>query len=238
MVNMYKELAKYYDLIYSWKNYEKETAKIYEIIKNHKKSDGIKLLDVACGTGKHIDYLKENFSCTGIDLNEEMLEIAHRKMRNVSFKQADMINLSLNDSYDVITCLFSAIGYTKSYDNLEKTIINFSNHLKTGGIVIIEPFFSKSTYTVGLPSMTTYNGEDIKIARLNTTKLENNISVMEMHYLIVERDKDVKYFVDKHEVGLFDVDRFLEIMKTSGFKAEFLKDGLMKGRGLYIGVKS
>ena len=235
---MYKELAKYYDLIYSWKDYEKETLKINEIIKKYKNSDGNKLLDIACGTGKHIEYLQENFSCTGIDLNEEMIEIASDNMNDVSFKQADMINFSLNDSFDVITCLFSSIGYVKSYDNLEKTIMNFSNHLKTGGIVIIEPFFTKSTYTVGLPSMTTYDGEDIKIARLNTTKLENDISVMEMHYLIVERDKDVKYFVDRHEVGLFDVDRFLEIMKTSGFKAEFLKDGLMRGRGLYIGIKS
>lgn len=235
---MYKELAKYYDLIYSWKDYEKETLKINEIIKKYKNSDGNKLLDVACGTGKHIEYLQENFSCTGIDLNEEMIEIASDNMNDVSFKQADMINFNLNDSFDVITSLFSSIGYVKSYDNLEKTIMNFSNHLKTGGIVIIEPFFTKSTYTVGLPSMTTYDGEDIKIARLNTTKLENDLSVMEMHYLIVERDKDVKYFVDRHEVGLFDVDRFLEIMKTSGFKAEFLKDGLMRGRGLYIGIKS
>ena len=31
---------------------------------------------------------------------------------------------------------------------------------------------------------------------------------------------------------------YIAIMKTSGFKAEFLKDGLMKGRGLYIGIKS
>jgi hypothetical protein len=85
--------------------------------------------------------------------------------------------------------------------------------------------------------MTTYEGEDIKIARLNTTKLEDNRSIMEMHYLIVERDKDVKYFVDRHEVGLFEIDTFLKIMKETGFKAEFLEDGLMKERGLYIGVK-
>ncbi|MHA2038176.1 MAG: class I SAM-dependent DNA methyltransferase [Promethearchaeota archaeon] len=235
---MYKELAKYYDLIYSWKNYEMESIKIKELIKKYKNSDGNKLLDVACGTGKHLEYFKEEFSCMGIDLNEEMLEIARRKMSNVSFKQADMMNFSMYDSFDVITCLFSAIGYVKSYDNLEKTIINFSNHLNKEGIVIVEPFFTKSGYTVGLPSMTTYDGEDIKIARLNTTKLENDISVMEMHYLIVERDKDVKYFVDRHEVGLFDTDKFLQIMKNSGFKAEFLKDGLMRGRGLYIGIKS
>jgi ubiquinone/menaquinone biosynthesis C-methylase UbiE len=235
---MYKELAKYYDLIYSWKNYKKEVNKIEKLIKEYKKSDGNKLLDVACGTGKHLEYFKENFSCTGIDLNEEMLRIAKNNISDVDFKSADLINFDLNDKFDVITCLFSSIGYVRTYEKLEKTIMNFKNHLKSGGVVIIEPWFTKSGYMVGLPSMTTYDGEDIKIARLNTTALDRDLSVMEMHYLIVEKNKDVKYFVDKHEVGLFETDKFLEIMNNAGFKAEFSKDGLMKGRGLYIGIKS
>ena len=234
---MYKELAKYYDLIYHWKDYEKEALRIKELIKKYQNSDAKKLLDVACGTGKHLEYFKENYSCTGIDLNEEMIDIAKVNINDVSFTQADMINFNLNDTYDVILCLFSSIGYVQTYENLKKTIGNFAHHLTSGGIVIIEPWFTKSTYKVGLPGMTTYEGEDIKIARLNTTKLEDNRSIMEMHYLIVERDKDVKYFVDRHEVGLFEMDTFLKIMKETGFKAEFLEDGLMKERGLYIGVK-
>lgn len=235
---MYKELAKYYDLIYSWKDYKKETNKINKLVKKYKKSDGNKLLDVACGTGKHLEYFVEKFSCTGIDLNEEMISVAKKNISDVDFKTADMVSFDLNDKFDIITCLFSSIGYVKTYDNLEKTITNFENHLKSSGVVIIEPWFTKSTYWVGLPSMTTYDGEDIKIARLNTTAIDKDLSVMEMHYLIVEKNKDVKYFVDKHELGLFETDKFLEMMKNAGFKAEFLKDGLMKGRGLYIGIKS
>ncbi len=234
---MYKELAKYYDLIYHWKDYEKEALRIKEIIKKYQNSNVNKLLDVACGTGKHLEYFKENYSCTGIDLNEEMIDIAKVNIGDVSFIQADMIDFKLNDTYDVILCLFSSIGYVQTYENLKNTIGNFAHHLTSGGLVIIEPWFTKSTYMVGLPGMTTYEGEDIKIARLNTTKLEDNRSIMEMHYLIVERDKDVKYFVDRHEVGLFEIDTFLKIMKETGFKAEFLEDGLMKERGLYIGVK-
>jgi dTDP-3-amino-3,6-dideoxy-alpha-D-glucopyranose N,N-dimethyltransferase len=86
--------------------------------------------------------------------------------------------------------------------------------------------------------MTTYDGDDTKIARLNTSKIENDLSVMDMHYLIVEKNNDVKYFVDKHELGLFDIDKTLELMKKTGLKAEFLKDGLIKDRGLCIGVKT
>lgn len=37
--------------------------------------------------------------------------------------------------------------------------------------------------------MTTFDGEDVKIARLRVSKIEGNISVMDMHYLIAEKNK-------------------------------------------------
>lgn len=234
---MYKEFADIYDLIYSFKDYKKEVKKIKKLIKKYKSTDGSELLDVACGTGEHLKYLKDSFICTGVDINEGILNVAKKKVKGVIFKQADMVNFDLNNKFDVIISLFSSIGYVKTYDNLEKTIVNFANHLKQGGVLIIEPWFTKSNYWVGHPGMTTYDGEDIKIARLNSSKIEDDLSVMDMHYLIVEKNKDVKYFVDKHELGLFDTDKTLELLKKAGLKVEFLKDGFMKERGLYIGVK-
>ena len=43
--------------------------------------------------------------------------------------------------------------------------------------------------------------------------------------------------MDIHELGLFEHDKTIEIMKKANFESEFLKDGLMKDRGLFIGVK-
>ncbi|MFW9949702.1 MAG: class I SAM-dependent DNA methyltransferase, partial [Candidatus Thorarchaeota archaeon] len=187
---MYKELAEYYDLIYHWKDYKVEASNIKEIIKKYKVSDGKYLLDVGCGTGMHIKYFKDDFSCTGIDINKEMVQVAKSKVSGVIFKQGDMINFNLKTSFDVIICLFSSIGYVKTYSNLERTIKNFANHLKKGGVLIVEPWFTKSTFWVGEPGMTTYDGKDVKIARLNTTKVEGDLSIMEMHYLIAKRNED------------------------------------------------
>ena len=103
---MYKKLAKYYDLIYSFKDYKAEVKRIKEIIEKYKKSSGNKLLDVGCGTGKHLEYLKDDFSCTGCDINNEMLEIAKTDVNGVIFTQADMINLDLKNKFDIILCLF------------------------------------------------------------------------------------------------------------------------------------
>ena len=234
---MYKKLAKYYDLIYHWKDYEKEANSIKDLIKKYKKSDGNLLLDVGCGTGKHLEQFKDDFSCTGIDINVEMVKVAKKNVKDVIFEQGNMINLNLKIEYDIILCLFSAIGYVKTYSNLEKTMKNFANHLKKGGVLIIEPWFTKSIYRVGDPGMTTYDGQDVKIARVNSTKKEGDLSIMEMHYLVAEKDANVIHFVDTHELGLFETDKTLDFMEKAGLQAEFLKDGLMEDRGLFIGVK-
>jgi hypothetical protein len=166
-----------------------------------------------------------------------MVEVAKSKVSDVTFKQGDMIDFNLETGFDVILCLFSSIGYVKTYSNLEKTIKNFSKHLNKGGILIVEPWFTKSAFWVGVPGMTTYDGEDVKIARLNSTKVDGDLSIMEMHYLIAEKDGDIKHFVDIHELGLFETDKTLEYMERANFKSNFLKDGLMKDRGLFIGIK-
>ena len=234
---LYRELAEYYDLIYSFKDYKKEAARIKELISKYKKSEGIELLDVACGTGHHLNYLKEHFSCTGVDISKEILDVAKKNVEGVTFEEADMTTMSLGKRFDVIICLFSSIGYVKTHLNLEKTIRNFAKHLKEGGLVLIEPWHTKTAYTPGSPHMETHDGKNIKIARLSVPRARGNLSVIDMHYLIAERDEDVKYFSDRHELGLFGVDETLDIMKTVGLQPKFLKRGLMQERGLFVGMK-
>ena len=234
---MYKQFAEVYDLLYSFIDYQKSSKKLIKLIKKYKKIPGNQLLDIACGTGTHLFYLQDKFSCTGIDLNNEILDIARKKVKKANFIQADMITMNLNKKFDIIICLFSSIGYVKTYENLKRTINNFSNHLNSGGIVIIEPWLEKSIYKAGLPSMTTYDGEDIKIARLNTTNLDDDLSIMEMHYLMVRKGEEVQYFKDYHELGLFDSEKTIEIMKAANLEVKSFKKGIMVERGLFIGIK-
>ena len=234
---MYKELAKYYDLIYEGKDYKKEADKIKKLISRYKKSVGNDLLEAGCGTGHHLKFFENEFSCIGTDVNKKMLDAAKKNVKKSVLKQLNMIDFRLNKKFDVILCLFSSIGYVKNYSNLRKTISNFANHLKKGGIIIIEPWFGKSEYKAGRPWMTTYDGEYIKIARLNVSRIKDGMSILDFHYLIAEKNKNVKHFVDRHKLGLFDFEKTLKIMKESGLSVVFLKNGLMKDRGLYIAVK-
>ncbi|AJF61251.1 TPA: class I SAM-dependent methyltransferase [Candidatus Woesearchaeota archaeon] len=234
---LYNSLAKYYDKIYHWKDYKKETKKIIELINKHKKSKGKELLDVACGTGTHISLLKKKFNCTGVDLNEDMLRVARKKVRGVVFRKADMASFSLNKKFDVITCLFSAIGHLKTDRQIERAIESFSRHLKQGGVLVIEPWITKETYSGDLPFMRTYDSDNLKIARLNVSKKKGDMFILEVHYLVAERGKGVSYFRETSRLKFSETGKMLKYMKKYGIKAKFLKNGLMKGRGLFVGVK-
>jgi len=235
---LYCDLAQYYDLLYSQKDYAGEAIKLKKLVAKYKQSQGNELLDVACGTGHHIKHLKDQFQCIGIDISQAILNVAKRNVPNAKFLTADMTTINLGKTFDVITCLFSSIGYVKTVPKLRKTIHNFARHLKTGGIVIIEPWFTKATYHTGSAHMTTYDGEKVKIARLAVSQLKGNLSIIDMHYLIAEQDKPVKRFVDRHELGLFETDQTLQILKEAGLKPRFVKNGLLRDRGLFIGVKT
>ena len=90
---MYSNLAKYYDIIHSdatWKDYKGDSQKIHKVIQQYKKTQGNNLLDVACGTGNHIKYLKRQYNITGLDLHKEMLDIARNKFPNIKFLQRDI----------------------------------------------------------------------------------------------------------------------------------------------------
>jgi SAM-dependent methyltransferase len=235
---IFKDLARYYDLLYAWKDYEQEAAKIRRLIARHQKSSGRDLLEVACGTGRHAARLKNDFSIVATDLNEGMLRIARRRCKGVRFRRADMTTLDLGRTFDVIVCLFGSIGYVRTYANLKKTIGNFARHLKPGGVLILEPWFTKANFKAGAPRMTVHDGPDIKIARAVGSEVRGGLSILDMHYLVAERNKPVRFYVDRHELGLFDRRKTLAYLRRAGLNARFQGDGLMKGRGLYIGVRT
>jgi ubiquinone/menaquinone biosynthesis C-methylase UbiE len=235
---IFKTLAKYYDLLYAWKDYTKEVETVRELIRTHKKSPGTDLLEVACGTGKHAELLKDDFSIVAVDLNEAMLRIARRRCEGVSFLRADMVTLDLGRQFDVVLCLFSSIGYVRTPARLKRTLQNFARHLKDGGVAIIEPWWSKANYKVGAVSMNTAGNDDVKIARQSVSKVRGSVSVMDMHYLIAERNKAVTHHVERHELGLFERRETLAFMRQAGLRAHFMEEGLMRGRGLYVAIKS
>jgi len=99
-----------YDAIYHFKNYARECDRLRSLI-NEFVPGARTILDVACGTGAHAKFLKHHYAVDGIDINESYLRAARLKNPSGNYTRADMMNFDLGGTYDVVTCLFSAIGY-------------------------------------------------------------------------------------------------------------------------------
>jgi ubiquinone/menaquinone biosynthesis C-methylase UbiE len=231
---MFDKTAEYYDAIYSFKDYQQEAEKLHNLIQQHKLSPGKSLLDVACGTGQHIAHLAAHYSTTGLDLDAEILALAEKRNPDIPFYQGDMIGFSLDQRFDVVTCLFSSVGYMKTIPRMTEAIANLARHAVPGGLLIIEPWLTPEVWMEGNVHALFVDKPELKIARMNITETRDGLSVFDMHYLIATRD-GVEYFVEQHALGLFTLEEYETAFEAAGLKPIFIEEGLT-GRGLYLGV--
>lgn len=118
---------------------ERQVEFIEKIIPLNK---GQKILDLACGYGRHSICLKrKGYDITGYDLSSDLLEIAREKAKelqlNITFTQKDMKEIELMSEFDIILSLSTALSF---YDdntnfNIFKRIFNA---LKPGGYFLYD----------------------------------------------------------------------------------------------------
>jgi ubiquinone/menaquinone biosynthesis C-methylase UbiE len=233
---MFSQTAQWYDKIYlSMKDYRAEADKLTAIIRAYQRSPGNRLLDVACGTGLHLSSLQQHFQVEGLDLDEGLLAIARQRLPNVPLHHADMTDFNLGCTFDVVTCLFSAIGYVKTLDKLSRAVQCMGRHLAPGGVVLIEPWFTPETWYPGTVSARFIDEPNLKIARINTSCVEGRLSSMDMHYLI-GTPEGTEHYVERHELGLFTTEEMIGVFTACGLEATYDQEGL-SGRGLFIGQR-
>jgi SAM-dependent methyltransferase len=234
----YKQLARYYDMVRIPDRYDQEVRILKRIITKLKASRGRALLDAGCGTGGHLRYLVNDFDCTGLDLHEGMLRLARKDVPKATFIRADMTNFHIGNKFDVILCVYSAIGLVRTYRNLERTVKNFANHLKSGGIVILEndSFSYPRSPSLHMKLLTTERGYT-KIAKVEYYQRKGNVLVEREDYLVAERGKGVKHYADLQLLGMFELKRTKRILERAGLEPRFLKGALHRGRGLLLGIK-
>src|SRR3989338_8584108 len=101
-MKLYRELADVYDLLYSYRDYDKE---VDFLVGELPRTESPWILDVACGTGSHLQSLRRKIpkaSLSGIDLNEDMLKVASTKGLEARLAQADMRNFRLEVDFDLV----------------------------------------------------------------------------------------------------------------------------------------
>jgi SAM-dependent methyltransferase len=233
---MFSQTAQYYDKIYAFKDYQAEVQRLTAIVRGHLRSGGNRLLDVACGTGGHIEHLKGHFDVEGLDIAEDLLEIARARHSTIRFHHADMTDFDLAREFDVVTCLFSSIGYVKTLHTLGRAIACMARHVAPGGLLVVEPWFTPDAWHTPSAHIQVIDEPDLKIARVNTSFVDGRLSYFDLHYLIGTL-KGTDHFVERHELGLFEVEEMRAAFAGAGLEVTYDEEGLI-GRGLYVGSRT
>lgn len=237
MSGLYTQLAEYYDAEYSFKNYRKEAAQLIALVRRYGRSKGREWLDVACGTGGHLQYISRAFHCTGVDTSPQMLRIARRKVPKTRFVRGDMRSFHLGRQYDVVSCLFSGIGHVRTLSGLRRTLESFAAHLKPGGVLLIEPWFTRKTWHPGMVHLLTSTTPELKIARMTYSTVRGGESVLQLNFLIGHAGRGVKFASVTEVSGLFETRTTLNLLRKAGLRARFLRRGRLPGRGLLVAVR-
>jgi len=234
---VFKYSAEIYDAIYQFKDYERECEILTRLIAQFRAAPAQSLLDVACGTGHHINFLKNQFeTIEGLDLEPELLAVARTRNPAAVFHEGDMTGFDLNKTFDVVTCLFSAIGYTQTFEKLQMAVKCMSAHLNLGGVLIVEPWFTPEKYCPGTLHSIFVDRPELKIARMNISTVRDGLSILDMHYLVGTANS-IESYVEHHEIGMFTEAQYIAAFKNADLVVSYDPQGLM-ARGLYIGVKT
>ncbi|MBM4451606.1 MAG: class I SAM-dependent methyltransferase [Chloroflexi bacterium] len=234
----YNELAWTEPIIAPPEEYAEETEQYIKVIKEHSKIEVKTLLHIGCGAGGNDYTFKEHFKVTGVDISENMLEIARHLNPEVAYFHGDMRTIELDGCFDAVA-IPDSIAYMAMEEDLQSALVTAQKHLKPGGVLLIVAStaeqFSQNNFI--------YTGTrgDIEI-----TVFENNyipdpaetIYEATLIYLI-RRQGELEIYTDRHILGLFKLQTWLGFLKKAGFdivnqtNIDHAYDRFIAGEGKY-----
>ena len=216
--------SDYYHILYKNRDYKEAEKFLKKIIKKLQLDKGLKVLDLACGKGRHSIFLeKQGFKVTGIDNSLNNIKKAKLyQNKNLKFFKREMIE-EIGGKFDVIFNLFTSFGYVNKEYNI-KTIRNINNHLSQNGFVIIDYLNSKlAEDNLVKNENKLIDGLEFRIKRYSDPVfIHKTIEFIdEKDYLFKERVMklsvdDFKYYLEKHNLkiikkfGNYNLDDFVE----------------------------
>jgi demethylmenaquinone methyltransferase/2-methoxy-6-polyprenyl-1,4-benzoquinol methylase len=193
--NRFRRWAKYYDLTWIFIGYLRKKTVEFSSITNDKK-----ILDICTGTGDlAIKFAGQGNEVLGIDLSEDMIEVADRKNKfeNLKFEVGDATKLLFeNNSFDVVTSSFGLHEMPKEI--MLKTLDEVKRVLKINGQFIIIDFYKgKSLFSkIAYPFI-----------KLFECRYYNDFINLDLDFILKENG----FEIEKEEIVLGGVGRIIKL---------------------------
>lgn len=220
--------SKYYDLIYSDKDYEHECSYLQQLFRLYAGRNIHKVLDVGCGTAGHaVPLANKGYFVYAVDVSESMLEIGRLKASrlrvdsNIVFQRSDVRKLKIGHDFDACICMFAVINYILGYEDLLKALDAIHGQLKDGGLLIFDFWNGPAVLTIQPSEKTKItNKEGVRLIRFAKPHLDpiRNINSTEYTTLIIEDGKIKDEFKETHTVRYYFPEELRYFLGLSGFQ--------------------
>jgi SAM-dependent methyltransferase len=226
MVSYAGKHAEYYDIFYQDKPYSQEAALVHKLFQKNSNGECKRLLELACGTGRHaLELEKLGYQIVATDYSRDLLDIAKQKAKQqksqIDFRFQDMRELSLVDKpFDGAYCLFDSIGYVQTNSAIHEVFKGVHKHLRPDGVFICEFWHAAAMLRNYEPfrerRWKTASGE---LFRTSNTRLDVEKQLAEVTYKIIEtwRDGSATQLEETQVNRYFLVQEMSAFLENAGF---------------------
>lgn len=137
--------SPFYHILYKNRDYKEAEFFITNLVKFLKPKKEDKILDLACGAGRHSIFMNGmGYQITGVDLAPNSIEEAKKsKNKTLDFDVHDMREVYRENEFDFIFNLFTSFGYFESDADNIKMLQSIEKGLKKDGIFVLDFFNAK-----------------------------------------------------------------------------------------------
>lgn len=229
--------SKEYLELYKHRN-ERDALKLIDLVlKNVKLEKNARILDAACGSGRHAFILaKKGYNVTGADISKFLINTARKtlnqkfsKIKNrINFIITDLRELNYKKEFNLALNLFSSFGYFESDKENEKIIRNISRALVKEGVFVLD-FLNKYFVENNLADLDVKKVKDKVL--IQNRKLLRNLVIKDIYIIEYNKSKS-KPVIRRHN-------EMIKLYSLEDFKLLFERNGLaiVKTFGGYDGSK-
>lgn len=220
--------SKVYDqLFYSEPKLNFETTQIKKNTFNIKQSK-IRILDIGCGTGQHLNRFKD-YNIIGLDRSNDMLQVAKKKCKNIRLIKGDASidsELFEDGRFTHIFSLYFVIYYQK---DLNSFLQNCYNWLKPGGFLIVH-IVNPLRFDPILDPASPFPGFSLqKYSNKRITKSNVYFNNFEYESNFILNPKNIGYFKEifkfknrirqqTHKFYMFPIEQMVKKINSNGFE--------------------